>query len=135
MTRFFKRGSAAESSFSREWISQNGSSSRKQVLAVAILTRLSDTTVGSASAFGQEIRDHDLDEAVHIVATVTTQDRSLMRHVARDMALLFESLGGLTENKDAASRSVGPSASTGTIRVAQAASGGLAVARTIQARS
>lgn len=135
MTRFFKRDSTAEPSFSRKWISQNGSRSRKNVLAVASLNRLCDATVGSSSSFGQQIRDEDLDKAVHVVATVTTQDRSLLPHVARDMALVFESLGGLTENKNATSRAVGQSGSTATIRVARAASDALAVARTIEARS
>ena len=135
MSRLFGRESTAEPSFSRGWISQNGSRSRKNVLAVAILNRLCDATVGSSSSFGQEISDGRLEEAVHIVATVTTQDRSLLRHVARDTALLFESLGGLTQNKDAAFRAVGQSGSTTTVRVTQAASRALAVARTIQDRS
>lgn len=141
MGLFSRRPETQEPSHSRAWIAENGEMPRKVWIAIAVVARLVRQAPGDSSSWGRSLDEGDLAWAHRTFEEALRQDRSLARHVARDLALLFETNGGLTgSNQAAAFESVGldPSVSTSTTSESpaqRAAAQTLAVARTIQARS
>lgn len=139
-------GEPAEPTFSRQWIDRHGPISRKNELAMAALNRVLRHPAAAASTFGQPLDAPHFAVTDEIMATVLVQDRSLAGCVARDLALLFESFGGLALNLEAAHQAVGLEADGtlggpyGQLRdedkgfAQNAAQETLSVARTIQAR-
>jgi hypothetical protein len=137
---FSRRPEEEEPSYSRAWLAQNGDLARKVRIAIAVIARLARQPVGDASSWGRSLDDRDLTAAHRTFEEAAWQDRSLARHVARDLTLLFESNGGIARNQAAAFESVDldPSPSpdtTGSPSAQRVAAQALAVARTIQARS
>jgi hypothetical protein len=126
----FSKKDDDEPSYSRQWISRYGPKSRKMELSNAALKRTSTLPVSAASAWGQPLDEAALQPVREVIAGVLVQDRSLARHVTRDLALLFESLGGLYMHQTAALESVG--ARDGDVGASGAMA--LAVARTIKGR-
>jgi hypothetical protein len=114
---------------------------RKVVIAVAIIARLVRQPHGDQASWGRPLEEGGLASARNTFEEAVRQDRSLARHIARDLVLLFEANGGLTTaNQVAAFEAVGldPSSSfdaTSGPPVQRIAAQALAVARTIQARS
>jgi hypothetical protein len=104
---------------------------------MAVIAFLTHVEAGCPAAWGRSLDDGGLATARAAFDGVVHQDRSLARHVARDMVLMFEVSGGLLLGD--ALQGVGldatvanGSASTESERAAVQA---LSVARTIQARS
>lgn len=138
MGLFSKR--VEEPSHSRAWLAQNGEMPRKARVTIAVVARLERQPVGDVSSWGRSLDDGDLAVAHRALDEAVWQDRSLVRHVARDLVLLVETTGGLTVNRAAALESVGLDPSlhldgTSGSSAQRVAARALAVARTIQARS
>jgi hypothetical protein len=129
-----------EPSYSRAWVAEVGGRSRKTELAVAAVARLVRMPVGQADAWGRDLDDGHLEAAHKTIDELLWQDRSLARHVTRDLTLLFEANGGITVNHLASLEAVGldPSVPLDTASGSpgqQVAATVAAVARTIRARS
>jgi hypothetical protein len=131
MGLFSKSKDDSAPSYSREWISRHGPGSRKNMLAIAAQARITQIPSSSATAFGHPLDDAALADARAVLEGVMRQDRSLARHVTRDLALVFESMGGLYVHQHAAMQAAG--AADG--RLSPAGASALAIARTIQARN
>ena len=139
-------GEPAEPTFSREWIARHGTVSRKNELAMAALHRVLRHPAAAEKTFGQPLDAAHFAVTDEIVDAVLVQDWSLAACVARDLALFFESFGGLALNLEVAHQAVGLEAdgrlgeAYGQLpdedkHLAQsAAQEALAIARTIQAR-
>jgi hypothetical protein len=98
---------AAETSYSREWLSRTHGRPRKLELAVAVIARMAQGSLGNASAWGEGLDDGGLKAAVELLDDAIQQDRSLVGHVARDLVLFFEANGGIAVNQGASLESVG----------------------------
>ncbi|OJU80560.1 MAG: hypothetical protein BGO11_07520 [Solirubrobacterales bacterium 70-9] len=106
-----------------------------------MINRLATEPVCAEAAWGQPFDGESHDAAKGVVDAFLAQDRSLAGRVARDVVLVFASLGGVTLNRAAALESVGltdagldgdPSADPIGRRAAIET---ISVARTIEARS
>jgi hypothetical protein len=90
------------------WIRENGEIPRKTELTFVILTRIVAHPLGSADAYGQPLTaDHMLDLETVVADVVMPQDAALMGRVARDSALLYESLGCLHDHRHHALEALG----------------------------
>jgi Protein of unknown function (DUF2510) len=103
---------AAETSYSREWLSRTNGRPRKVELAVAVIARMAQGPLGSASAWGGGLDGGGLTAAAALLDDAIQQDRSLVGHVARDLVLLFEANGGIAANRGASLESVGLASSS-----------------------
>jgi hypothetical protein len=130
MGLFSKRSDSQEPSFSRVWISETGGRPRKLELAVATIARMASDPVGGAAAWGESLDGGGLRAAGDLLRDAVRQDRSLVRHVSRDLIVLFEANGGIGSNEALALGSVGLDPSM----VRDAAAEARAVARAIRAR-
>lgn len=139
MGLFSRRLEPQEPSYSRAWLAQNGDLARKVRVSIAVIARLAQQPVADTSSWGRSLDDGDLAIAQRTLEEAVRQDRSLARHIARDLTLFFEANGGIAVNEVAAFESVGldPAPSPGTMSgpAQRIAAQVLAVARTIQARS
>lgn len=137
---FSKTSAPQEPSYSRAWIGQNGPGERKVSIALAILNRMLDEPAAAAAVWGQPLDDHAFEGARLVAAAALTQDRSLARHVARDLTLFFETLGGLAVHQTAALAAIGINDPSGLhaagagSRAVNAGQNALAIARTIRDR-
>ncbi|HWA54254.1 MAG TPA: DUF2510 domain-containing protein [Solirubrobacterales bacterium] len=110
--------------------------SRKNEIALHIVNRLAVGPVGAAASWGLPLEGESLVAARGTAQEALVQDRSLAGRVARDVALLFASFGGLVGNRAPALESVGlnDAALTPGSAAQQAANETISVARTIEAR-
>jgi hypothetical protein len=80
---------------------------RKNELGLHVINRLTREPVGAAAAWGLPFDGEALEATSSVVGESLRQDRSLAGRVARDIALLFASFGGIAVNREAALESVG----------------------------
>jgi hypothetical protein len=96
-----------ERSFSRQWIARTNDQPRKTELALAVLNQMRADPLCSPDAFGSQVGPDDLGGPLALFGELLGRERSLTAAVTRDLALVYQSCGGLGIYRDRALSSVG----------------------------